>query len=116
MASTKNNNFIRAVDSQSLILSLNGPAGPSGPNTVSSQTTTTFVGYLYGNGTNVDGATAATANATANTLVLRDSSGRTSLASLNLSTISTFADNIAAGSLATGTVYRSNDGILRIKY
>jgi len=61
MASTKNNNFIRTVDSQSLTLSLNGPAGPSGPNTITSQTTTSLSTYA-------NEAAAVAANLTSGTI------------------------------------------------
>ena len=52
-----------------------GHAGPTGPNTVSTSTATNLTGYIYGNGTTVGGATAATSTATPNTLVRRDANG-----------------------------------------
>ena len=96
---------LTVVDGTALTLSLSGPAGPAGPtgatgatgaagpNTVSTSTTTNLTGYIYGNGTTVGGATAATSAATANTLVLRNASGDASFGAINASsTITTTGD------------------------
>jgi hypothetical protein len=72
---------LTVVDGTTLTLSLNGAAGPTGPNTITTSTTTALNGYIYGNGTTVAGATAATSAATANTLVLRDAQGGASFTS-----------------------------------
>ena len=88
---------LTVVDGTALTLSLSGPAGPAGPagpNTVSTSTTTNLTGYIYGNGTTVGGATAATSAATANTLVLRNASGDASFGAINASsTIITTGDD-----------------------
>jgi len=103
-----NNYPLTVVNGTELQLSLSGPAGPTGPtgatgatgaagpNTVSTSTTTSLNGYLYGNGTTVGGATAATSSATANTLVLRDGSG-----GVAVSTINNLAITAAANSTLT---------------
>jgi hypothetical protein len=66
-------------------MSLSGPTGPTGPTgatgaagTINTSTLTTLNGYIYGNGTTIAGATAATSAATANTLVMRSSTGNAS--------------------------------------
>jgi hypothetical protein len=59
-----------------------GATGAAGPNTVTTSTTTNLTGYIFGNGTNIAGATTATSNAVADTLVLRGpSTGTTSFSS-----------------------------------
>ena len=96
---------LTVVDGTALTLSLSGPTGPAGPtgatgatgaagpNTVSTSTSTNLTGYIYGNGTTVGGATAATSAATANTLVLRNVSGDASFGAINASsTITTTGD------------------------
>lgn len=50
--------------------------GPAGPNAITTSTTaTSLTGYIFGNGTTIAGATAATNDATASTLVRRDANG-----------------------------------------
>ena len=50
--------------------------GPAGPNAITTSTTATSLpGYIFGNGTTIAGATAATNDATASTLVRRDANG-----------------------------------------
>ena len=50
--------------------------GAAGPNTITTSTTApSLTGYIFGNGTAIAGATAATNDATASTLVRRDASG-----------------------------------------
>lgn len=78
---------LSVVEGTELQLSLSGPAGPvgptgpigpagaAGPNTVTTSTTTNLTGYIFGNGTNIAGATAAASAANANTLVLRSATG-----------------------------------------
>ena len=76
---------VTVVGTDSLTMSLSGPTGPTGPTgatgaagTINTSTSTTLNGYIYGNGTTIAGATAATSAATANTLVLRSSTGNAS--------------------------------------
>ena len=66
---------LTVVEGDDLQLTLSGERGPSGPNTVSTSTTTALNGYIYGNGTTVAGATAAATASNPNTLVLRDALG-----------------------------------------
>ena len=82
---------LTVVDSTALTISLSGPAGPTGPagagggsSTISTSTLTTLTGYIYGNGTNIAGATAATSADTANTLVKRDEYGIADFSSLRI--------------------------------
>jgi len=70
---------LTVVDGTALTVSLSGPVGPAGAgggsSTISTSTPTTLTGYIYGNGTTIAGATAATSANTANTLVLRNATG-----------------------------------------
>ena len=52
-----------------------GVQGIAGPNTITSSTSTDKTGYIFGNGTTITGATAATFEGTPNTLVLRNQYG-----------------------------------------
>ena len=54
---------------------IQGVQGIAGPNTITSSTSTDKTGYIFGNGTNISGATAATKDGTPNTLVLRSAEG-----------------------------------------
>lgn len=90
-----------------LTLSLLGPAGPAGatgaagaagPNEITTSTDTALTGYIYGDGTNVAGATAGTPYSTASTLMLRDSDGSTAVEYLN---IGTFTGGSPSGSYGT---------------
>ena len=93
---------LSVINGSALTLSLSGPAGATGatgatgaagPNTVSTSTTTSLNGYIFGDGTTVGGATAAASAATANTLVLRNASGGASFGAINAtSTITTTGD------------------------
>ena len=68
---------------QTLNLTLpKGNTGSTGPNTITSSTSTDKTGYIFGNGTTITGATAASSAATANTLVIRDSLGAASFATV----------------------------------
>lgn len=73
---------LTVVDGTALTISLSGPVGPAGAgggsSTISTSTLTNLTGYIYGNGTTIAGATAATSANTANTLVKRDATGGTS--------------------------------------
>ena len=52
-----------------------GEIGPAGPNEITTATETNLNGYIYGNGTNVVGATTGSTSATANNIAIRDASG-----------------------------------------
>jgi hypothetical protein len=81
-----------------------GPAGPAGPNTVTTSTTTNLTGYIFGNGTNIAGATTATNTAVANTLVLRGpSTGTTSFSSTSGTAISALSSSSIGVSATSGT-------------
>jgi hypothetical protein len=75
------------VEGGSLTLTLSGPAGPAGPagdvGVINTSTSTNLTGFISGNGTNVNGATAATAAATPNTLVMRNANGGASFSGGN---------------------------------
>lgn len=104
------------IDGESLQLTLdggNGPAGAAGatgaagPNTVTTSTSTTLTGYIFGNGTTIAGATAAATAATANTLVLRDGSGNTSIGTATGSVTGNAGTVTSIGNL-TGVVTSTN--------
>jgi hypothetical protein len=108
MASNETSKYkLSVVEGTELQLSLSGPAGPAGPagaagpNTVTTSTTTNLTGYIFGNGTNIAGATAAASGATADTLVLRDSLGAASFAT----------SAVASGAAITGTNSSSGIGV-----
>jgi hypothetical protein len=77
-----------------------GIQGIAGPNTVTTSTTTNLTGYIFGNGTNISGATAAASADTANTLVIRNSSGGASFRELS-----------SSSTTGTGASFNSLDGI-----
>jgi hypothetical protein len=102
-----NNYPLTVVNGTELQLSLSGPTGPTGPtgaagpNTVSTSTTTSLNGYLYGNGTTVGGATSATSSATANTLALRDGSGGSNFAAVGATSVTSSGAITATKSIIT---------------
>lgn len=101
-----NNYPLTVVNGTELQLSLSGPTGPTGaagPNTVSTSTSTNLTGYIYGNGTTVGGATAATSAATANTLVLRNGSGGSNFAAVGATTVTASGVISTTGTDATIT-------------
>lgn len=108
------------IDGESLQLTLdggNGPSGPAGaagatgvagPNTITTSTTAPSLnGYIFGNGTTIAGATAAATAATANTLVLRDGSGNTSIGTATGSVTGNAGTVTSIGNL-TGVVTSTN--------
>jgi hypothetical protein len=94
----------------SVVLINQGPAGDISDAPISTITDTNLVGYIFGNGTNIAGATAATSSAVANTLVLRaPSTGTTAFSSTSgiaISALSSSSTGVDAVS-ATGTGARS---------
>jgi hypothetical protein len=105
---------LTVVNGTTLTLSLSGPQGPigpAGPNTVSTSTTTSLNGYLYGNGTTVGGATAATSSATANTLVLRDGSGGSNFAAVGATAVTASVSIATTGASATISTAGANGSI-----
>ena len=87
---------------QTLNLTLpKGNTGSTGPNTITSSTSTDKTGYIFGNGTTIAGATAAASAATANTLVMRDSLGAASFATTA----------VASGAAVTGSNFGSGIGL-----
>ena len=73
---------LSVTEGTELQLSLLGPTGPAGVSgTITTSTSTNLTGYIFGNGTNIAGATAATSAATASTLVLRAADGTFNAAS-----------------------------------
>ena len=81
---------LSVVDGTDLTISLLGPTGPAGLNAITTSTGTDKTGYIYGNGTNIAGATTATSIAVANTLVLRSAStGTTSFNAISATSSST---------------------------
>ena len=102
---------LTVVEGENLQLTLdggNGPAGPAGaagaagPNTVTTSTSTTLNGYIFGNGTTISGATAASSAATPSTLVVRTSGGAASFTGIT---------NNGALTLSTGTTFTYGAGI-----
>lgn len=94
-------------DAPALTLSMSGPQGPTGatgaagPNSVTTSTSTTLEGYIYGDGTNIAGATEATVYSTASTLMLRDSDGSTAVEYLNIGTFTGGSPTGGYGTLNT---------------
>ena len=70
---------LSVVDGTDLTISLLGPTGPAGLNAITTSTGTDLTGFIYGNGTNIAGATAATSSGTPNTLMLRSAAGSVSI-------------------------------------
>ena len=67
---------LSVTEGTELQLSLLGPTGPAGVSgTITTSTSTNLTGYIFGNGTNIAGATAAASVGTASTLVIRNASG-----------------------------------------
>lgn len=102
---------LTVVEGENLQLTLdggNGPAGPAGaagiagPNTVTTSTSTTLNGYIFGNGTTIAGATAAASAATPSTLVVRTSGGAASFTGIT---------NNGLLTLSTGTTFSYGAGI-----
>ena len=102
---------LTVVEGENLQLTLdggNGPSGPAGaagvagPNTVTTSTSTTLNGYIFGNGTTIAGATAAASAATPSTLVVRTSGGAASFTGIT---------NNGALTLSTGTTFTYGAGI-----
>jgi hypothetical protein len=79
---------LTVVDGTALTISLSGPVGPAGAgggiSTISTSTPTALIGYIYGNGTTIAGATTATSANTVNTLVKRDEYGIADFSSLRI--------------------------------
>jgi hypothetical protein len=72
---------LSVVNGTRLQLSLSGPQGPAGvtgPNSITTSTDTNLTGFISGDGTKINGATAAASAGTANTLVLRSGQGAAS--------------------------------------
>ena len=88
-----------------------GLTGAAGPNTNTTSTTAPSLnGYIFGNGTNIAGATAATSVAVANTLVLRASTGTTSF-NTGISAQASSSIGVEATSITgTGAQSESNNG------
>jgi hypothetical protein len=64
-----------------------GLTGATGPNSITTATTSNLTGFISADGTNVSGATAGTTAATPSTVVLRDATGGTALGPLTVTTI-----------------------------
>ena len=77
---------------------IQGIQGAAGPNTITTSTSTNLTGYIFGNGTNIAGATTATKDGTPNTLVLRSAEGA-----------ATFSTNLSSVPAVTG-INNSSDG------
>ena len=71
-----------------------GARGPIGPNIITTSTSTGFDGYIYGDGTNVTGATLGATDATSNTIAVRDIAGNITANAV------IFPDGGAAGTIA----------------
>jgi hypothetical protein len=92
---------------------IQGIQGAAGPNTVTTSTTTNLTGYIFGNGTNISGATAATKDGTPNTLVLRSAEGAATF-STNLSSVPAVTginNSYEGGSGVYGYDYANDDGV-----
>jgi hypothetical protein len=70
---------VQGSDEPSVVLINQGPAGDSSTAPISTATDTALIGYIYGNGTKIAGATAATSEGTPNTLMLRSAAGTVSI-------------------------------------
>jgi hypothetical protein len=85
----------------SVVLINQGPAGDISDAPISTITTTNLTGYIFGNGTNIAGATAASSSEGSGTLVIRDIDGSFSTTSSN-SDSSIIGVNTGNGSGLTG--------------
>lgn len=75
-----------------------GPAGPSGSGSITTSSTTNLTGYIFGNGSNIAGATAAASDNIPSTLVRRTANGDASFSAVEVSTLT------AAGISSNGLV------------
>ena len=93
------------------IQGVQGVQGIAGPNTITSSTSTDKTGYIFGNGTTITGATAATKDGTSNTLVLRSAEGAATF-STNVSSVPavTGINNSSEGGLGVYGYDYANDG------
>jgi hypothetical protein len=66
---------VQGSDEPSVVLINQGPSGELSTAPISTATDTALIGYIFGNGTKVAGATAGSASATTNTIAIRDASG-----------------------------------------
>jgi hypothetical protein len=110
---------LSVVDGTELTLSLLGPSGPTGPtgpagaagpNTVTTSTTTNLTGYIFGNGTNIAGATTASSSEGSGTLVIRDTDGSFGTTSSN-SDASIIGVNTGNGNGLVGTSQSGAGGL-----
>ena len=84
--------------------------GAAGPNTITTSTTApSLTGYIFGNGTTIAGATAATNDATASTLARRDSAGGCQFTDLSAS-VSFDAGTFSVDSL-TGSTFEAGSSV-----
>jgi hypothetical protein len=67
---------LQGIQGEQGLQGIQGEIGPAGPNTVTTSTSTNLTGYIYGNGTNIAGATLASTLPDPNTLALRDANGK----------------------------------------
>ena len=92
---------------------IQGVQGIAGPNTITSSTSTDKTGYIFGNGTTIAGATAATKDGTPNTLVLRSAEGAATF-STNLSSVPAVTgvnNSSEGGSAVYGYDYATDSGV-----
>lgn len=104
-AVTTNYDFILPVDGGSVgqVLITDGTGVTSwGYSELSASTPTILEGYIYGNGTNVAGATLASVDAYSDTIVLRDSSGSSSFQSLTVLVSASVGGNSLSATPTTG--------------
>lgn len=69
---------IASSDQPEIVYINQGPTGPTGLNSVTTSTSTNLAGYIFGNGTNIAGATSGSTSATASTIAIRDASSNVS--------------------------------------
>ena len=85
-----------------------GDKGETGPNSVTTSTSSNLTGFISANGTAVSGATAGATAATANTLALRDATGGSNFGDVGAASIS--ADNEIKTSGETATIWTEGSG------
>jgi hypothetical protein len=82
-----------------------GDKGETGPNSVTTSTSSNLTGFISANGTAVSGATAGATAATANTLALRDATGGSNFAAVGASSVTSsgaISTTGASASIGTG--------------
>jgi hypothetical protein len=99
---------VQGSDEPSVVLINQGPSGELSTAPISTATDTALIGYIFGNGTKVAGATAGSASATTNTIAIRNASGNLT-ANAYLIPSNGFTGTIDTASLTASRAYTLPD-------